>query len=77
MSEPYRAFQEAKPCKRCGEGETWTVIGPQDICIGESWSGENAQHEAECRAQELNAAYDEGYRTACRDCTSTSKGDGK
>ena len=63
MSEPYRAIRETEPCKRCGEGETWTVMGPEDICIGQSWAGENAECNAEECAQELNAAFDAGRRS--------------
>ena len=50
---------------RCGEGESWTVKGPDGACIGQSWTGDDAECDAEEAAQALNAAFELG-----RACTS-------
>jgi len=58
--KPYSAAQETEPCKRCGEGETWGVKwreGNSEVWFGQSWTGENAECEAEEMAQALNAAF--------------------
>lgn len=60
VDDPYVAFRETEPCKRCGEGESWTVKGPDGACIGQSWTGDNAECNAEEEAQALNAAYELG-----------------
>lgn len=60
LREPYIAFKETDACARCGEGESWTVKGPDDVCIGESWTGDDAECEAEEMAQALNGAYEAG-----------------
>jgi hypothetical protein len=60
MSEAYTAFRETEPCKRCGDGESWTVKGPDDLCIGQSWTGEDAECNAQEEAQALSAAFDLG-----------------
>lgn len=63
MTDAYTAFQETEPCKRCGDGESWTVKGPDGACIGQSWTGDNAECNAEEEAQALNAAYEAGRRS--------------
>lgn len=62
--DAYCAFQETEPCKRCGEGESWTVKGPGGVCIGQSWTGDEAACNAEEAAQALNAAYEAGRQSA-------------
>lgn len=56
----YVAFRETEPCHRCGEGESWTVKGPDGACIGQSWTGDDAECDAEESAQALNAAFELG-----------------
>lgn len=58
--DAYVAFRETEPCHRCGEGESWTVKGPDGACIGQSWLGDDAECDAEEMAMALNAAYDLG-----------------
>lgn len=60
MSDAYTAFRETEPCHRCGEGESWTVKGPDGACIGQSWTGDEADLNAEETAQMLNAAFELG-----------------
>jgi hypothetical protein len=62
--DAYTAFRETEPCKRCGEGESWTVKGPDGACIGHSWTGDDADCEAEEMAQMLNAAFELGRKSA-------------
>jgi hypothetical protein len=40
------------------------VKGPDGICIGQSWTGDEAECSAEEEAQALNAAFDLGYASA-------------
>lgn len=63
LREPYIAFKETDACARCGEGESWTVKGPDDVCIGQSWEGDEAECNAEETAQMLNAAFEAGQRS--------------
>lgn len=56
-ADAYVAFQETEPCKRCGEGESWTVKGPDGACIGQSWTGDDAECNADETAGALNAAF--------------------
>lgn len=63
MVDAYTAFRDTEPCKRCGEGESWTVKGPDDVCIGQSWTGDDAECNAEEMAQALNAAYEAGRKS--------------
>ena len=63
MTDAYTAFQETEPCKRCGEGESWTVKGPDGLCIGQSWTGDDAECHAEEAAQMLNAAFELGEQS--------------
>lgn len=62
MTKAYTAFQETEPCKRCGEGESWTVKDPHSMCIGKSFEGEDAEANAEELAQMLNEAFEFGQR---------------
>jgi hypothetical protein len=62
----YVAFRETEPCHRCGEGESWTVKGPDGACIGQSWTGEDAECNAEETAMALNAAYELGYSASIK-----------
>lgn len=62
-NDAYIAIQETEPCKRCGEGESWTVKGPDGVCIGQSWTGDDAACNAEEMAQALNAAYEAGQKS--------------
>ena len=55
--EAYAAFKETDACVRCGEGETWTVKGPDGLCIGQSWEGDEAECSALETAEMLNGAY--------------------
>lgn len=41
--DAYVALQDIEPCKRCGEGETWSVKGPGEVWIGQSWRGDSAE----------------------------------
>lgn len=61
--DAYVAFKETDSCLRCGEGESWTVKGPDGICIGQSWEGDEAECNAEETAQMLNAAFQAGKRS--------------
>jgi hypothetical protein len=61
--DAYTAFKETDACARCGEGESWTVKGPDGVCIGESWEGDNAECSAEEMAQALNAAFEAGRKS--------------
>lgn len=56
----YKVEIEHHGCGKCGNGKTYTVVGPDDVRISESWEGEEAEYEAESRARELNTAYDLG-----------------
>ena len=58
--DAYTAFKETEACKRCGGGESWTIKGPDGLCIGSSWEGDDAECRAEEWAQELNRAYELG-----------------
>ena len=60
MTDAYVAFLETASCHRCGEGESWTVKGPDGACIGQSWTGDDADCNAEEAAQMLNVAYELG-----------------
>lgn len=62
-TDAYVAIQETEPCKRCGEGESWTVKGPDGVCIGQSWTGDEAECNAEEEAIALNAAYRAGRQS--------------
>lgn len=57
MADAYVSFKETEACARCHEGESWTVKGPDGLCIGRSWTGDDADLNAEEMAQALNAAY--------------------
>jgi hypothetical protein len=56
----YEAVKDAPACPHCGEGESWSVKGPDGALIGQSWTGDNAECEAEEMAQMLNAAFEAG-----------------
>lgn len=56
----YEVVKEKPACPHCGEGETWTVKAPDGVLIGQSWTGDDAECEAEEMAQALNGAYDLG-----------------
>jgi hypothetical protein len=58
----YQPFKETDACARCGEGESWTVKGPDGLCIGQSWEGEEAECNAIETAEMLNAAFEAGKR---------------
>lgn len=68
----YKALQETEPCHRCGEGETWSVKGPDGAWIGQSWTGENSEYDAGEMASALNAAYELGMEAAERPADETS-----
>ena len=63
-SEAYTAVLETEACARCHEGETWTVKGPDGLCIGQSWAGDEAQCNALETAEMLNGAFETGKRSA-------------
>lgn len=56
----YTAILETEACARCHEGETWTVKGPDGLCIGQSWAGDEAKCNAIETAEMLNGAYGHG-----------------
>jgi hypothetical protein len=62
VDNAYVAFRETEPCRRCGEGESWTVKGPDGSCIGQSWVGADAECNATETAQMLNAAFELGRK---------------
>jgi hypothetical protein len=63
VPDAYTAFKETDACARCHEGESWTVKGPDGVCIGQSWEGDDAECNAEETAQMLNAAFEAGKRS--------------
>lgn len=66
IAQAYQAFCETNRCEHCGAGEQWTVEGPDGTCISESWTGEEAEYEAEARARQLNAAYELGRESTAK-----------
>jgi len=55
--DAYKAILETEACARCHEGETWTVKGPDGLCIGQSWAGDEAECNSLETAEMLNGAY--------------------
>ena len=53
----YRVIVDREECLSCGEGKLWTVMGPEETCIGESF-GEEV--DAEETMEALNHAYNKG-----------------
>jgi hypothetical protein len=62
--DAYTAILETETCARCHEGETWTVKGPDGLCIGQSWAGDEAECNALETAEMLNGAYRLGRESA-------------
>lgn len=53
-TEAYRVVADSDGCPHCHAGKTWTVVGPDDVAIGQSFSEEV---DAEETAEMLNHAY--------------------
>lgn len=62
MSKPYTVIIDDAPCEHCGRGITYTIVGPDGVAIGESWTDAEGAVEASERAGQLNAAYALGQR---------------
>lgn len=58
----YEVILEKSACPHCGRGESWTVKGPDDVLIGQSWEGPEGECEADETSQMLNAAYELGKK---------------
>src|SRR5690242_13232260 len=52
---PYRVEVDHDGCERCSCGRTWTIVGPDDYAIGQSFE---SQEDAEDLARLLNAAHE-------------------
>lgn len=55
----YRVVSDNKACSHCGNGGTFTVIGPNNVAIGTSFSDETDASET---ASMLNAAFELGMQ---------------
>lgn len=60
MSDAYTVILDDHGCPSCSANKSWTVMGPDDTAIPNSFSGENALDEAESVARMLNTAYSLG-----------------
>jgi len=38
QAKAYQVVRESTRCALCGEGELWTVIGPDNMAIGQSFN---------------------------------------
>ena len=56
--EVFRVEVEESGCERCGHGTQWTVVGPDDVAISQSFED---QELAEDIAEYMN----QGYRAGC------------
>jgi hypothetical protein len=63
-TKAYTPVLDSPGCKHCKKGAVWTVVGPFDIGISESWEGDEAELTARLRADELNTAYEAGIAVA-------------
>ena len=58
LREPaYRVEVDNRGCARCGARKSLTVVGPDDVALGESWE---LQDDAESVAELLNEAFEKG-----------------
>lgn len=53
--DPYQAVVTRRACGHCGRGDTWGVIGPDDVLQGVEWVGDDS-HDAQVEAEELAGA---------------------
>lgn len=56
--EPFRVEVEKAGCERCGHGTQWTVVGPNEVAISQSFED---QELAEDIAEYMN----QGFRAGC------------
>ena len=61
MSRAYRVEQQGRGCERCGHGNVWSVVGPDDIAHSVSWT---EQQDAVDFAEAMNEAYEKGHAAA-------------
>lgn len=57
MTTPYRVEVDKDGCETCGHGRMWTIVGPDNVALGESWGDKEFVDDI---AQLLNEAYDAG-----------------
>ena len=55
MSEPYFLEVDDNGCCKCGAGRTWTIVRPDGVAMGRSWSDDE---EASYICELLNDAYE-------------------
>jgi hypothetical protein len=56
---PYRVELDTKGCAHCGAGDSYTVVGPDDVGWGISW---DKREDADDFADAMNAAYEQGQK---------------
>jgi hypothetical protein len=56
--EPFTVELDKKGCERCGHGARWTVVGPGDIAISESFDDKEL-------AEDIAEYMNQGYRVGC------------
>jgi hypothetical protein len=55
---PFRVEVDKGGCERCGHGTQWTVVGPDDVAIGQSFEDEEL-------ADDIAEYMNQGYRAGC------------
>lgn len=59
LDGPYIVNVNSTMCKKCGEGQTWSVIGPDGLGMGKTFDDET---DAWDFAANLNWAYEAGKK---------------
>lgn len=62
MNDAYTVIVADVGCGYCGEGESYTVQGPDEVWMTEKLLGDEGKDEAKSRAYDLNTAYNLGRR---------------
>ena len=57
-NEPFVVEVEKEGCERCGHGAQWTVVGPGEIAISQSFDDKEL-------AEEIAEYMNQGYRAGC------------
>ena len=61
MRQPYTVEVDKPGCDHCGTGCQWTVVGPDDVAIGQSFEDKELADDI---ADYMNMAFDAGKLAA-------------